>query len=678
MTERRLKKHLNLPGVFAMSIGPMLASGLFLLPALVFHQVGPAAILAYFLAGLLLIPALLSQAELATAMPRAGGTYYFLDRSLGPMIGTIAGVGTWFALIFKSAFDLLGLGAYLVLFLDLPVKPVALALCVLFAGLSISGVKNVARLQIVLVSIVLAIVAYFTARGLFAIDTGNYQPFFGEGSGSLLGAIGIVYIGFTGLTKVASMAEEVDDLERTIPLAMIYALGIIILIYVLGMVVLTGVLEPFVLSSTRTPVADAAELFMGRTGLVLMSVTAIIAFIASANAGLTAASRYPLAMGRDSLVPAALARIGRFHTPTYAILITVGLMILFVLVFSLEEIAKLASTFQLMLFGLLNLAVIVMRESQISSYDPGFRSRLYPWMQILGILTPVILIPALGMLSAITAGVIVTISFLWYFFYARQRVTRSSALYHVFERIGRSANTHLDRELRQILREKGLRKADIFDNSIARANVLRHTPDMSFEDVLWQASTLLAQRLDIRAGVIFDALSDSNQLGETPIDDHVALPHTRIEEAKTRELVIVHSKSGVRIAGSDEKIYALFILVGPKEDPGQHLRFLAELANRSDDIDYAGEWMQLEDDESVRQQFLRSGKVLETELNNSELVGKEIREIQMHEACLIALITRGEQMVIPHGKTRLEEGDMITLIGDQYAVEEMVEMFHPL
>ena len=459
---------------------------------------------------------------------------------------------------------------------------------------------------------------------------------------------------------------------------MIYALGITILIYVLGMVVLIGVLEPFVLSSTRTPVAAAAELFMGRTGLVLMSVTAIIAFIASANAGLTAASRYPLAMGRDSLVPAALARIGRFHTPTYAILITAGLMILFILILSLEEIAKLASTFQLMLFGMLNLAVIVMRESQISSYDPGFRSRLYPWVQILGILTPVILIPALGILSVITAGVIVTISFLWYFFYARQRVTRSSALHHIFERIGRSATTHLDRELRQILREKGLRKADIFDNSIARANVLRHKPDMSFEDVLWQASALLAQRLDIPTGVIFDALSTSNQLGETPIADHVALPHTRIEEAKTRELVIVHSTSGVRIAGSDEKIYALFVLVGPKEDPGQHLRFLAELANRSDDIDYMGEWMQLEDDESIRQQFLRSGKVLEIELLNSELVGKEIREIKMHEACLVALITRGEKMVIPHGQTRLEEGDMLTLIGDQDAVEEMIEMFHPL
>ncbi|MFC1530468.1 APC family permease [Gemmatimonadota bacterium] len=128
MSEKRLKKHLNLTATFAFSIGPMLSAGVFLLPALVFSEIGPAAILVYLIAGLLLIPSLLCQAELATAMPRAGGTYYFLDRSLGALVGTVAGAGTWLALTFKSAFDLIGLGAYLVLFLDLPIKPVAVAL----------------------------------------------------------------------------------------------------------------------------------------------------------------------------------------------------------------------------------------------------------------------------------------------------------------------------------------------------------------------------------------------------------------------------------------------------------------------------------------------------------------------------------------------------------------------
>jgi APA family basic amino acid/polyamine antiporter len=96
-----------------------------------------------------------------------------------------------------------------------------------------------------------------------------------------------------------------------------------------------------------------------------------------------------------------------------------------------------------MLFGMLNLAVIVMRESHIDSYDPGFYARPYPWVQIIGILTSLILIPALGMLPVIASTVIVSVTLLWYILYAKKRVSRSSALLHVFERMGRGASPHL-------------------------------------------------------------------------------------------------------------------------------------------------------------------------------------------------------------------------------------------
>ncbi|MEX2573063.1 MAG: amino acid permease, partial [Balneolaceae bacterium] len=111
--KKRLRKELNLFDVYAISTGAMFSSGFFLLPGLASAEAGPAVVLAYFIGGIMVLPAMLSASELATAMPRAGGPYYFLDRSLGPMIGTVGGLGTWFALIFKSAFALIGMGAYL-------------------------------------------------------------------------------------------------------------------------------------------------------------------------------------------------------------------------------------------------------------------------------------------------------------------------------------------------------------------------------------------------------------------------------------------------------------------------------------------------------------------------------------------------------------------------------------
>jgi amino acid transporter len=112
---RRLSKELGLLDVYAISTGAMFSSGFFLLPGVAAAGTGPSVILAYLLAGIFILPAMLSVAELSTAMPRAGGAYYFLDRSLGPLVGTVGGLGAWFGLVLKSAFALVGMGAYLAL-----------------------------------------------------------------------------------------------------------------------------------------------------------------------------------------------------------------------------------------------------------------------------------------------------------------------------------------------------------------------------------------------------------------------------------------------------------------------------------------------------------------------------------------------------------------------------------
>ncbi|HSR40887.1 MAG TPA: amino acid permease, partial [Longimicrobiales bacterium] len=121
----RLKKQLGLFDVYAISTGAMFSSGFFLLPGLAAAGAGPSVVLAYGAAALFILPAMLSVAELATAMPKAGGAYYFLDRSMGPMVGTVGGLGTWLALVLKSAFALVGMGAYLAIFVDLPIEPLA-------------------------------------------------------------------------------------------------------------------------------------------------------------------------------------------------------------------------------------------------------------------------------------------------------------------------------------------------------------------------------------------------------------------------------------------------------------------------------------------------------------------------------------------------------------------------
>ena len=82
--------------------------------------------------------------ELATAMPRAGGVYYFLDRTLGPLFGTIGGLGTWLALVLKVSFALVGMGAYIHLFIpEISITPVAVVLAVALGILNLFGSKSI-------------------------------------------------------------------------------------------------------------------------------------------------------------------------------------------------------------------------------------------------------------------------------------------------------------------------------------------------------------------------------------------------------------------------------------------------------------------------------------------------------------------------------------------------------
>ena len=185
--KQKLKKELGLFDVYALATGVTLSAGFFLLPGLAAVEAGSGLPLAYLLAGLVIIPGLVSMAELATAMPKAGGVYYFLDRSMGPLMGTIGGFGTWIALSLKSAFALIGIGAYLRLFLpDVNIVPISAGFAIVFGLLNILGAKKSTSLQSVMVVGLLTLLAWFTGVGLTDIEPANLSGMFGQAPGTLV------------------------------------------------------------------------------------------------------------------------------------------------------------------------------------------------------------------------------------------------------------------------------------------------------------------------------------------------------------------------------------------------------------------------------------------------------------------------------------------------------------
>lgn len=699
-TTQRLKKELGLFDVFAVSTGAMFSSGFFLLPGLAAAKAGPAVALAYFFAGILILPAMYSVAELSTALPRAGGAYFFLDRSLGPMVGTIGGLGTYLALTLKTAFALIGIGAYASFFIELPIKPVAIALTVVFMLINIFGAKETTALQRILVIILLSVLAFFTIQGFLflgvdqplAETTEKFTPFMPFGIEGLLSTIGFVFVSYAGLTKVASVAEEVKNPDRNIPLGMMLSLGLTSLVYVAGVFLMVAVLDFSDLSSDLTPVATASEAFFkwlpSPFGLILIVAAALAAFASTGNAGLLSASRYPLAMARDRLLPDTFAKLGRFKTPVPAILATGGLLIFFILALDEEGIAKLASAFQLFIFMLVNLSVIVMRESRIPSYDPGYRSPLYPWMQIFGIITSLILIVYMGWVAMLFTVGIVIICLIWYYQYAHTRVDRHGAIYHWFHRLGRRQYQGLDREFRSIMKEKGLREEDPFEEIVARSFVLDYTDDAPFEAVIAEASELLATRLPITSEEIRGRFMQGTLTGSTPVTGGVALPHFRTELIDEAEIVLVRSKHPISFPADDpltpevepnQDVHAVFFLVSPENNPRQHLRILAQVAGRVDEGSFVDTWAMAHDEQALREVLLRDEHFLTIRIQSKSgamiLAGKALKEIQMPGGTLIAMIHRGHRVVIPRGDTVLQEEDRLTIIGEPEGLQELYRTY---
>jgi len=439
MGQHDLDRSLGLYPTMMISMGAMIGSGIFVLPALGYKKAGPAVIFAYVLAAVVVLPAALSKAEMATAMPESGGTYLYIDRALGPLFGTIAGIGAWFSLVFKSSFALVGLGAYLLLFAPLSqgaVVYVALALAVFVVALNVSGTKMSGQIQAIVVTLVVAGLLAYVVNAGFVTDTARYTPFRTQGNVGVVTAAAFVFVSYAGVTKIASVAEEVKNPGKNLPRAMLGSMGIMTVLYIGVVGAIIGLSDPEVLktggpggTASLTPMADGAGALLGGAGVVFISVVAVVALTSMANAGVLSSSRFPLAMSRDDLLPPALRTIDkRFKTPRNAVVLTGIVLLLLIAFVPVIELAKLASAFQILVFSFENMALVAFRVADVPSYEPEFTAPGYPYVQVFGFVAGIALLTQMGTVPILGAVGIIAGSALVYVAYGRSRTDRTGAL----------------------------------------------------------------------------------------------------------------------------------------------------------------------------------------------------------------------------------------------------------
>lgn len=686
---KKLEKSLKLFDVYSMATGAMFSSGLFLLPGIAASYTGNSVYLAYMFAGVLILPAMFCMAELSTAMPKAGGTYFFLDRALGPMMGTIGGLGSWVAVVFKSAFALVGMGAYLGLYLDVPILVTAVFLTLVFGAVNLFGAKETTLLQRILVTVLVVILSAFCLIGLINIGPERvlrpdpaYGGFFSSGLVGFISTIGLVFVSYAGLTKVASVAEEIENPERNIPLGMTLSLITATAIYTLGALILVTVMPPQELFDSLTPVADAGRYFLGWApwdlGVILIVISAVAAFASTGNAGIMSASRYPFAMAKDKLLPEPFSRVGRFGTPSVAIVTTTLGMIAVLLIFDVASVAKLASAFQLLLFGLVAIAVIVMREARIDTYKPGFKVPLYPWTPIVGILIAFWLIIEMGILAIGFTGMLLIGCVLWYQFYAASVTQRRGAIFHVHERLGRQRYEGIEHELMTIVHDRTQAQNLSYETVVAQS-AMRDLPFGQYDlpKLVEMMGELAAARFDMHEAIIAQQFADK-PLSFQLLQEGMAIAYRSDARLKSPALFVFRFGRGTTLeVEGQEEAHTLMFLVTPPKPAGLDLRIIGHLAEVAQGEGFIVRWLSAADEKAMNEILMRDDHFIHAPVNElaylSGEVGKAIADIALPASCLIVMIEREGRLIIAQPREELREDDLLAIIGEPGDLGQLYE-----
>jgi amino acid transporter len=397
-----------------LGVGAMIGAGIFVLTGIAAGEAGPASLLAFGLNGLVTLLTAFAYAELASAIPRAGGGYSFVRIAFPGAAGFVAGWMLWFAYTVACSLYALGFASYFWEFFQKytpgltggvfgfvgkhpALLLVTLCVGIFFVWINARGTEVTGKAENALTLsklVVLAIFVFFGLVQIFREPSGTleqFTPFFPEGLGGVLVAMGLTFIAFEGYDLIATVAEEIKEPERNIPRATFISLGVTVIIYLLILFVSLAAIDSGDLLSWQvlgkfkeTAIVRAAEGFMPAIGVAVIVIGGLLSTMSALNATVMAASRVAFSMGRDLLLPKRMSTIhAERRTPHIAIITTGVILLAMAMTLPIEAVGSAASLIFLLTFALVNLSVIALRR-KFPEIPRKYRVPFYPVVPILG------------------------------------------------------------------------------------------------------------------------------------------------------------------------------------------------------------------------------------------------------------------------------------------------------
>jgi APA family basic amino acid/polyamine antiporter len=417
-----LHRSLGVVSLTAFGVGSTIGAGIFVLTGgEAAHHAGPAVTYAFILASLACFFAGLCYAEFAAMVPIAGSAYSYAYATMGELVAWIIGWCISLEYVFSAAVVAIGWSGYTQSALgdigihvpallsaapfklvtghivttgtlvDLPAVLVTLG-CTL---LLVVSTRHSAILNTIIVSAKVAAIGIIIVVGARYVDPANWHPFvppnageFGSfGWSGVARAAGVVFFAYIGFDGISTLAEECHHPQRTIPLSLFAALAICTALYIGVSLVITG-LTPYGGLDVPDPIYFALSTVQADLGWLkfLVAVVAVFGLISVILFSLLGQVRILYAMGRDGLMPAALARTSpRFKTPYVGTLWTGALAALTAGFVPLSILGELISIGTLLAFAMVCAGILVLRRTAPEAHRP-FRTPWVPLVPVLGVL----------------------------------------------------------------------------------------------------------------------------------------------------------------------------------------------------------------------------------------------------------------------------------------------------
>jgi basic amino acid/polyamine antiporter, APA family len=347
---------IGLVAALAFAVGTMVGAGVFVLSGVALSKAGPAASVAFPLAGVLVLLSALSFAVVASLTPPGGSGYAYVETALGRYWGFVTSWAFWVGGVIGVAFVLNAFGQYLNQFFVPALPPVGWAL-IAAAGLTLLNLgpaSAVGRAEIGLVAIKVSILVLFIVFGFIHVGRADFTPFAPHGAGSVLATSALLFIAYLGFNVVTNMAGDVRRPHRTIPLAILLSMLIVALVY-LGVVV--ALLAADLHSYSQDSVGTAARNLMGAWGGILIPIAALVSTLSAGNANILASSEIMVRLAAQRDVPTALGRTWHGN-PVLSVLAAAGLYVVLVLSRQTDSVIALANVAAIIAMAFVNLAAI--------------------------------------------------------------------------------------------------------------------------------------------------------------------------------------------------------------------------------------------------------------------------------------------------------------------------------